>query len=173
MYLRYPSLPKYLSKEDLIEHFTIRPSEGKVLARLRENKNVVGFTVLLKAFQFLGYPPYKKVDVSNDIVGWIAGQLKLDPIFFRRYQWKGQTFKHHLPIIRKHTGFRPCEHDDHSMIIEWLTQHGSKFSTRKEWREATISRFREVKIELPVEKNFRRLVNPAQFRRKIPHSWLT
>ena len=93
---------------------------------------------------------------------WIAGQLKLDPIFFRRYQWKGQTFKHHLSIIRKYTGFRPCEHDDHLMVIEWLTQHGSKFSTRKEWREATISRFREIKIELPVEKKFRRLVNSAR-----------
>ena len=160
--MSYPSLPKYLSKEDLIEHFTISASDRKVLVRLREKKNVVGFTVLLKAYQFLGYPPYKKIYVSSDIVDWIAGQLKLDPIFFRRYQWKGQTFKHHLSIIRKYTGFRPCEHDDHLMVIEWLTQHGSKFSTRKEWREATISRFREIKIELPVEKKFRRLVNSAR-----------
>ena len=61
MYMSYPNLPKYLSKEDLIEHFTISASERKVLARLREKKNVVGFTALLKSFQFLGYPPYKGV----------------------------------------------------------------------------------------------------------------
>jgi len=51
----YPHIIPHLSREDLIEQFTLTQEERYCTPQWREEKNILGFGVLLKTFLFLGY----------------------------------------------------------------------------------------------------------------------
>ncbi|MDL1978463.1 MAG: DUF4158 domain-containing protein [Deltaproteobacteria bacterium] len=93
--------------EDLIEYFSLTQDERNLLYQWRKDANTVGFAVLLKSFQFLGYPPRQKEDIPDAIISCISRQLKLDARQFNRYRWKDSVWKVYLSSIREFTGFRP------------------------------------------------------------------
>jgi hypothetical protein len=69
---------QYISKEDLTDHFTLTQDERYHLPLWREERNILGFAVLLKTFKFLGFPPRDKKDIPNVIVLCLSRQMKID-----------------------------------------------------------------------------------------------
>jgi hypothetical protein len=88
--------------------------------------------------------------------------LALPPEVFQEYRWKGRVFKYHLAIIRDYTGFRACQPSEKNIISQWLIDHGYEHPSLKEFLEAAVGKFREMKIELPADNKFSRLVNSSR-----------
>ena len=84
----YPHIIPHLSKEDLVEHFTMTQDERYYMPQWRKEKNILGFAVLLKTFSFLGFPPREKEEIPLAIVSWLSQQLNVDPSEYSRYRWK-------------------------------------------------------------------------------------
>jgi len=162
--MTYPRLPKHLLKESLAAHFTLEIDDRTVIERMRTPKNRLGGAVLLKTFQFLGYPPRQKPDIPPQIVEWIANQLKIDPSLFHEFRWKDRAFRHQLAMIREHMEIRPFGANDQETVAEWLFKQGNELTTRKEFVEAAVSKCRELKIELPTEKGLRRITDASRRR---------
>jgi hypothetical protein len=160
--MSYPNLFVHLQEDVLIEIFSLTSEDTKLIQRLRSGKNKLGFAVLLKSFQHLGYPPFEKNQIPVEVVEPIAFQLGLPSEVFQEYRWKGRVFKYHLAIIREYAGFRPCQPKEKSTISQWLIDHGYEHYSRKEFLEAAVGRFREMKVELPAENKFKRLVNSSR-----------
>ncbi len=158
----YPKFELHISDEHLREHFSLSFNERELLVGLDGDAAVLGFAILLKSVQLLGYVPREKTIIPQDVIEWVAIQLKVRGSLFQQYGWGGRSWDRHLAAIRKYTGFRPCQSDDYSKVSSSLLEHASKLATRKQWCEAAVKKFREIKIELPVEKKFRRLVNSAR-----------
>ena len=121
--MSYPNFFFHLQEDVLIEIFSLTSEDTKLIQRFRSDKNKLGFAVLLKIFQHLGYPPLEKNQVPIEVLELIASQLALHPEVFQEYRWKGRVFKYHLAIIREHTGFRPCQPSEKNIISQWLIDH--------------------------------------------------
>ncbi len=98
--MEYPHFSLHIANEDLIEYFSLTPDERYLLSQWRKDANTLGFAVLLKSFQFLGYPQRRKGDIPDAIISCISGQLKLDAKLFNQYRWKDSVWKVHLSSIR-------------------------------------------------------------------------
>lgn len=159
----YPTLRPDMSEDDLIAHFTLDLEDHELAKRIRKDTSRLGFVVLLKTFRFLGYFPRRKSDIPRVVVERIGGQMGLDPDLFREYPWKDRLWDLHLSIIRDHTGFRPFESSrDYTGLSDWLESHCNLFPSPKELLVAAIQRCRDCRLELPREKELRRLVHSAR-----------
>lgn len=159
--MEYPHFSLHIANEDLIEYFSLTQDERYLLYQWRKDANTVGFAVLLKSFQFLGYPPRQKEDIPDAIISCISRQLKLDARQFDRYRWKDSVWKVHLSSIREFTGFRPGNKNDSQKVANWLIDEARHHPTRSKMFFAAIHRYRHLRLELPKEKELQRLVNSA------------
>jgi len=155
----YPHINPHLSQDDLIEHFTLNQDERYHLPEWRKEKNVLGFAVLLKTFSFLGFPPRRKEDVPLIIVTWISQQLNVDPKEYEKYQWKSRLWDMHLASIREFTGFRPGNEEDFQSVVQYLVDEGKSYPSRSKMYAGAIVRCRDLRLELPAEKELQRLAS--------------
>lgn len=158
----YPSLRPQMCEDDLIAHFTLDDDDQDLIKTVRKDASRLGFAVLVKTLSFLGYPPRRKNDIPHAVVQWIAEQMGLDGDLFRQYRWKGPLWKHHLSIARQHTGFCSFGPKDQSDLLDWLTEKTGEFLSPKELLTAAVQRCRDCRLELPREKELRRLVHSAR-----------
>ncbi len=165
----YPHLKMHFSQEELVEHFTLTSEERFFLPQWRQEGCVLGCAVLLKTYIFLGYPPPRKEDVSAPIISWLGQQLKLSPCEFESYSWKNRRWDEHLAAIREFTGFRPWTDDDGQPLVQWLVEEAGRHPSRPQMMSAAIERCRQVRRELPAEKELQRLANSAwwQFQNRV------
>jgi TnpA family transposase len=157
----YPHVTPHFSNDELNEYFTILPEERYLLSQCRKEANTLGFAVLVKVFIFLGYPPRNKEDIPAQIILWIARQLDLNSSLFEEYRWKDSVWKEHLASIRAFTGFRPFNADDSQELGRWLVDEGEDHPSRQKMFYSMVARCRHLRLELPVEKEFLRLVSSA------------
>ncbi|OPY56652.1 MAG: hypothetical protein A4E55_02005 [Pelotomaculum sp. PtaU1.Bin035] len=93
--------------EDLIDYFTIVPTEMKLI----ENKagaNRLGCAVFLKFFQIEGKFPNNRSEIPKPVIDYLAKQLFLSPEAIENYDWNGRAIKYHRAEIREFFGFREC-----------------------------------------------------------------
>jgi len=160
--MEYPHIPLHITNEELLDHFTLIQNERYHLPQaFRKEKSILGFAVLLKSFTFLGYPPHKKTDIPFSVVSYISQQLDVDPVEYENYQWKSRLWDIHLSAIRKFTGFKPANDNDSQKLIKWLIDNAQDHPTRSKMYVTAINKYRDLRIELPKEKEFQRLVNSA------------
>ncbi len=159
--MKYPHISWHIDEYELRDHFTLSSQERHLLAQWRKDANILGFAVVLKSFVFLGFPPRDKKDVPSSVVSRISDQLALKANLFEEYQWKDSRWKNHLAAIREFTGFRPCDEDDAQKLVQWLVNRAEDHPSREEMFSSAIQRSRHLRLELPTEKEFRRLVNSA------------
>lgn len=157
----YPHLRSNITYEYLIEHFTLTQDERYLIALRRRNVNILGFTVLLKTFQYLGYPPRQKEDIPDSVISFISGQLDINSTLFIAYPWKNSVWKNHLKAIREYTGFVPITQKKSLRLEEWLIDEARSHPTRSKMYFSAIQRCSHLLIELPKEQELQRLVNSA------------
>jgi len=167
--MAYPHISPHILNDDLIEHFTLKSEERFLLAQWRTDANILGFAVVLKSFVYLGYPPDEKTDVPVSVISYIGRQLGLSPTIYEEYRWKDSIWKTHLAAIREFTGFQPWTDGEGLDLVKWLVEEASKHPSRIEMKGALIQRCRQLKVELPTEKELYRLVGSAwwQFQNNI------
>ena len=95
------------------------------------------------------------------VVSWIAQQLRLEPSEFDKYQWKNRWWDKHLARIRTFTGFDVFREKDAQALTQWLIDEAQNHPSRSKMFAAAINRCRRLRLELPKEKEFRRLVHSA------------
>jgi hypothetical protein len=159
--MNYPTLGIYLSEDVLRDHFTLDDGDRALIREIRNDVNQLGFAVLFKVYQALGYPPHEKSEVPAAAVERVAAQIGLEPTLFQEYQWRGRVWMHHLSLLREHTGLCPCGEGDHPALVSWLVARGKDFPTRKALMSAAVERCRELRLELPTQRELWRLVNSA------------
>lgn len=161
----YPRLLSRLpGEEQLAEHFTLNSEEMALTSHLRKDGHRLGLAVLLKSYAFLGYPPRQKSDVPLDVVAFIAAQLKLETVSFKRYRWRSRQWHRHLALTRRYFGLRPFADEDHSSLTEWLSSQVNASPTRRALLSVAVGWCRTHHLELPSESVLRRIVNSARRR---------
>jgi TnpA family transposase len=158
----YPRFRTSYSHDELVEHFLLTPTEQALIAQCRGDVNRHGVAVLLKSLHYLAYFPESPQEVPPDVKTFLARQLHLlwDPS--AQYPTDERTQRYHLAWIRQYTGWRAPTADDKAALAAWLRAHNAPAApTEEDLLEGAYQRLRALQIELPAERELRRVVHTA------------
>ena len=80
--------------DDLIDHWTLLPSEREQLAN-KTGATRLGFAVMLKAFALEDRFPSSLYDIAPAVVAYVAKQLDVAPELYQQYDWRGRSSSNH------------------------------------------------------------------------------
>ena len=144
--------------DELIEHFTLLPDEVELCGD-RSGASRLGFALLLKYFTQAGRFPAGRSELADEMVEFVASQVKVPPSELGFYDWAGRTIKRHRAEVRRALGFRECSVEDADKLTDWLTVQVAEAERRPERvRHALLERCREERIEPPTSARMTRMV---------------
>jgi TnpA family transposase len=147
---------------ELEDVFTLSSDELRWLSSQAPH-NQLGLAVLLKVFLFQGRFPRRALDVSDDVVMYLASQLDLSPDVFEKYAWKGRTARGHRQKIRDWLGFRATTVEDSQQLVNWLSTHPTL--NQDQSLEVLVDILYEAcweqRLEPPTRKQLERIVRSA------------
>lgn len=150
--------------DDIIEHFTLLPSEIRFLGS-NDPHNHLGKALLLKFFQHQGRFPESAADIPLAIIEYVAQQLDLPQEVISQYDWHGRRLKEHKRDIRELLGFRPAKLTDQNELRTWLMRDVLPHEHRPVYLEQLAFQYlRRLYIEPPSQKQVTRLIASAIHR---------
>jgi len=158
----YPRFHAAYAHEELVIHFLLTPHDIEVIDRVRGDVNRQGVALLLKSLSHLGYFPADMSAVPQEVRDFLAHQLTLlwDP--GAQYPMDERTQRYHQALIREHTGWRTPTAQDKEALEHWLRTEGTQSAyTEEDLLERAYEHLRRIQVELPAEKELRRIVNAA------------
>ena len=156
-------MKRHWTTDDLIEHFTLLPTERALLDPLRGAHTRLGFAVLLKSFQLDGRFPTTSHEVPAPVVAFLAAQLDSDPSVYLQYEWRGRASEEHRGQIRALLGVRPATVEDAATLTTWATDYLLQTHRRDlaRLRLAVLEHCRTLKLEPPTVQRLERILNSA------------
>ncbi|SJZ90921.1 protein of unknown function [Marinactinospora thermotolerans DSM 45154] len=97
--------------DELVEHWTVLDDELELVAGKRGGTRL-GFALPLKHYTRHGRFPRGRAEFPDEVVAFVARQMKVPAAEFDSYQWTGSTIEYHRTRIREHLGFRGCSAQD-------------------------------------------------------------
>ena len=147
--------------EELIEHWTLIPTELDLLTRKTKTNRLV-IALLLKYFQYVGHFPTSKAEIPRDVLCYVAQLLKVSPDKINSYNWRGRTIKAHRAIVRNFLGITEATVKDAENLTVWLESQVLAYDLKPESLEiAAKERLRHLKIEPPTPERIERIVRSA------------
>jgi hypothetical protein len=154
-------LKKNWETEELIENWTLIPSELELVNQKRE-ANKIGFAVFLKYFQLMAHFPDYPSEIPEQVIAYIANQLNISAKTYFDYNWQGRSAKAYRVEIRTLFNFKIATVEDSEKISDWLIAeiipNEQKFESIK---EIVYQKFRDLLLESPTEKQIERLIRHA------------
>jgi len=145
--------------DELIEFFTITPKDFELIAN-KPGPTRLGFSVLLKYFKQEARFPLNKSEIPQEIVKYIAKQLKTDPLIFRKYELQGRTYIYHRAQIRGYFNFSETSVEDANELSEWLFKHVPCYD-REKVKLSALKRLRHIKLVPPTNDRMDRIISSA------------
>jgi hypothetical protein len=154
-------MARALGEDELIEHWTLVGDEWALLAGKR-GPTRLGFALLLKFHLNHGRFPRGRGELGDDVVAYVAAQVRVPPSDIAFYEWDGRTIEYHRAQIRGHTGFRECTATDAEKITAWLAGHVCQSERRADRvRAALLEQLKGEGIEPPATTTLLRIVGSA------------
>jgi len=146
---------------ELIVQWALLPEE-RILLSNKAGATRLGFTVLLKFFQFAGCFPRYAGEVPPSVVDHIAREVGVPAALWPEYRWKGSTIEYHRAQIRSLLGFREAAVADGVALTAWLNdQVGAQDRHLDCSKTALLEKYRAHKIEPPSPDRIERMVRSA------------
>ena len=118
---RLTSFPENISETDIVTFFTLTKNDWKLLTRLHNSPNRLGFALQLCMLGYLGFVPEDLQQAPQPVVEFLAAQLSASPELLPEYGNRQQTRTDHLSEIQEYLGFRKMTSAEESEFDEWLT----------------------------------------------------
>jgi hypothetical protein len=158
----YPRFQASYTHDELVEHFLRTPPEQSLIAQCRGDVNRHGVAVLLISLRHLGYFSASLQQVPTEVKTFLARQLHLLWEPSAQYPTDERTQRYHLALIRQHTGWRAPTTDDKTALEHWLRHARAHEAPMEEALfVCAYQRLRALQIELPAERELRRVVHTA------------
>ncbi len=147
--------------DELVEHWTLRPSDRDLLANKAETTRL-GCALLLKAFQYEGRFPQSKSEIPTAAIVHVARQLGVPPECYAQYAWTGRTIESHRAQIRQALGFREATVQDADDLTAWLCHAILPHDRRPERLQAAVyARCQAGRIEPSAAGRIDRVIRSA------------
>ena len=152
---------QHVTPQELVESFTIMPSERELLGT-KSGASRLGCAVLLKYFQCEGRFPASWHDVPREVIRHLAPSVGVSPDVYRHYDLDERLARYHKDQIRQWTGFRQGNATDAEAIKAWGCAHSRVDETTiPVLIDRLTERYKQLQIELPTPGRLERLAHSA------------
>lgn len=103
------------STEDFIGSWTLADEDWRLVWN-KSGATRLGFSLLLKFFEFEARFPTGSQELPPAAVAYVAEQVKVEPESLDAYRWSGRTIEHHRAQIRDAFGFRESSRADEDQL---------------------------------------------------------
>ncbi|GAB3214239.1 hypothetical protein GCM10027294_52970 [Marinactinospora endophytica] len=83
-----------VNMDELVEHWTVLDDEQDLVTGKRGTTKL-GFALLMKYYTRHGRFPRGRADFPDEVVGFVARQVKVPATDFGFYEWSGRTIEYH------------------------------------------------------------------------------
>jgi len=94
------------TRAELLEHWTLLPSERALVDESRTDHTRLGLAVVLKFFQIAWRFPQSRAEIPAAAVAYLAPQVGVPATCFLRYDWASRSTAQHRANIRTFLGIR-------------------------------------------------------------------
>lgn len=94
-------------EDDLIRHYSFTESDLSLIRQRRGDANRIGFAVQLSLLRYPGYALASDTVVPEQIIHWIARQVRSDAAAWSQYGEREKTRNEHLHELRAYLGLSP------------------------------------------------------------------
>jgi TnpA family transposase len=155
------TMHQHVTPQELVESFTIMPSERELLGT-KSGASRLGCAVLLKYFQCEGRFPASWHDVPREVIRHLAQSVGVAPEAYRHYDLDERLARYHKEQIRQWTGFRQGHTTDAEAIKAWVCAHSRVDETTiPVLIDRLTERYKQLQIELPTPGRLERLAHSA------------
>jgi Domain of unknown function (DUF4158) len=116
---------RMVDEDELVERWTL-VGDGWTLLAGKRGPTRLGFALLLLFHLTHGRFPRGRSELPDEVVAYVAAQVKVPPSEIAFYEWEGRTIEYHRAQIRRFTGFRECTDADAEKITAWLAEQGGR-----------------------------------------------
>lgn len=124
--LRYMTIPPDISEWAFGTFFTLSPHDIEIVNRHRRDHNRLGFALQLCVLRYSGWTLSDIKVIPENIINYVAGQIKVNPKEYQLYSQRGATRYEHLDEICKEYGYQPFTLREYRRKESWsLTRSAS------------------------------------------------
>jgi hypothetical protein len=153
-----------LELDELVEHFTLLPDDLALL-RNKTGATRLGFAVMAKFLPWKGRFPRGRAELPDEVVEFVARQVKVAAADIGLYDFAGRTIKGHRRELREALGWRPCGVPDAEKLTEWLAEYVCPKERRPDHvRGELLVRCRAERIEPPAPARIDAIVRSALYQ---------
>ena len=96
---RLTGFPDRVSPEDLVTFYTLTRADRAAVNQCGDDTGRLGFALQLGTLRYLGFCPDDLVSAPGEVVGFLAGQLKVPPEGLSAYGRRAQTRTDHFLAV--------------------------------------------------------------------------
>jgi len=153
--------------DELVELWTLLDDEQHLVAGKR-GATRLAFALLLKFYVGNGRFPRGRGELPDEVVCFVADQVKVSASELGLYEWDGRTNRYHQAQIRQHLGFRECSVEDAEKVTAWLGSEVCEAEREHERvREQLLTRCRRERIEPPTSGRMDRMIKSALHQAEV------
>lgn len=96
------NIPADITEQALVKHYTFSAADLALIRKQREEHNRLGFGVQLAYFRFPGRALQAGEAPPQPLLRYVAAQLRLSPLVFRRYAQRDTTRRQHARKLQQY-----------------------------------------------------------------------
>lgn len=150
-----------MEQDELIEHWTLFGDEV-ALVEGKRGPNALAFGLLVRFYARQGRFPHGRLELPDQVVEFVAGQIKVPVVELASYDWAGRTHERNRAEIREFFGFSECSVADQAGAVDWLVAEVTEVERRPEQvRAELLGWLRGRRLEPPTAGRVDRIVRSA------------
>jgi TnpA family transposase len=149
------------SQDDLIRHYTFNETDLALISQRRGAANRLGFAIQLCLLRFPGCALTAEASVTDTVIQWVAGQIKVDAAAWIDYAGRDETRREHFQEVRSYLGLATFRVGDYRYLTQKLSELALQTDNRLALATQALDVLRKHWVVLPAMAVIERICGEA------------
>lgn len=150
-------IPDDLTEHELVRYYTLSDADRHIITSQSRRSTRLGFAVQLAVLRYPGFPLYALPDIPQNIVDYLAAQLRVNSDSYAGYQ-RSSTQSEHLEKIRQLYGYRTYNGWVMLSLTRQLVEYALESQHKLSLLDIAFQLIREQRIIAPTITTLERLI---------------
>lgn len=147
--LELNGFPTTVSLTDLNHYFRLSPRDKQAVREQHGAANKLGFALQLSTLRYLGWCPKEWTNLPEEVVNYLAQQLKVAPELMEKYGKREHTRTDHFRRAKEYLGFKEVKPKESEELEKWLLSRALEHDAPSVLFRELISQFYFKKLVRP------------------------
>lgn len=162
--LEFTQISQNISEYDIAQYYTFSEYDIEIINCHRRDYNRLGFAVQLGVLRHIGWPLSNIDIIPEEVLEYIAEQIKVDPKEFTFYAQRENTRRDHLDEIRDLYGYKSFTEEHSQYLLQILMSYAMENDNVINLIKIAIEALRKKKIVLPGITTIEKIVSEVRIK---------